>query len=1328
MNPFFRPTHRNYLMLSFLLFLCSACATSFVVNSEANDGDTNLADGLCETTNGDCTLRAAIQQANANPNADVITFAENVSVIQTSNLPHLTSSNIAIKGGGKVTLDGGQGGCGVQGFHTALYINNSSYNVISGLTIINYSTGIRVEGSSADARYNIIGINPNVNDPPEAQRNVIGGACSGVWIYGANAYNNTVAGNYIGTDISGSSPNPNMNGIVVSSGAHDNLIGATTAIAEMALDTTDMISYWPLDESSGPALDAHGNNDLADNNTVGSASGLVNGARDLERSNEEFFSIADNASLSTGDIDYSISAWIKLESLPSTSGNMPIVSKDNGGTSREFLLRVNATNLVRFNVYDGADLEGGVSASSFGPLSTGVWYHIVAYHSATNNEVGISVNGVADSAATSGAPADTAAAFRIGRQASNYFDGLIDEVGFWKRALSPAEMSGLYGSGAGVGYSQPSLAGNLVSGNSSAGIMFSHDATNNHLTGNLIGTNASGSAALGNGVGIQLDNAAGGNIIGIGPAGNGSGNLISGNLGTGISIQTNNNVVAGNLIGTTASGQTALGNQGRGISIYFGTGNRIGTNGDGVADGLERNIISANGLESFEAGVALAGNNNVVAGNYIGTDISGTEALGNYDGVTIGGSGNRVGTDGNGAGDLLEANLISGNLDTGVNIQASSNKIAGNLIGTDGSGMAALGNGYTGLYIASYGQNNIIGTDGNGQGDTAEKNVISGNGFAAANTAGLDISGSSNVVAGNFIGTNMDGSAALGNAYYGMIISGNGNRIGTNGNGVSDVAERNVISGSGNSALMISGSNNWLAGNYIGTDAAGTAAIPNGWSSDFSAAAIRLHAQASSNIIGTNGNGTGDAAERNVISGNTHSAISISQQGTSNNVVAGNYIGVDASGGAVLANIGLGVEIHLGAGNNRIGTDGNGVGDAAEANVIGGNAVDGVMIIVSSSNQVAGNFIGTNQNGAALGNGRYGVNIDGSNTGVTTANVVGGSLQKANVIAFNNWSGVKVSSVHATSNPILYNSIHSNGANGEVGINLQPGDQLYGLTPNDAGDGDIGGNDLMNFPELSVALAVNNSVTITGEMVDGLPNATFKIQFFSVPQCDQYTGHGEGKTYLGETSQTTNGSGDVGFLVNLAVAVTPGEFISSTATNNNNTSEFSACVEITAGQTLQGESPDSEPGLIIIPNRNINCRTYCTAASDIADTLFEGVQYKPLSWDPLSGFFAFDGPFAGQRCYAPPVSGGTPFMSLYAFGGEISLDQVSSDLVPTFTCPFFPTATPTINPDEGVSASATPTRAPECSDGIDNDGDGRIDYDPTGGGDRECTSPEDDES
>src|SRR5947208_794696 len=132
------------------------------------------------------------------------------------------------------------------------------------------------------------------------------------------------------------------------------------------------------------------------------------------------------------------------------------------------------------------------------------------------------------------------------------------------------------------------------------------------------------------------------------------------------------NVVAGNLIGTDVTGMVsavsdppARFNSGvSGVSMLDGPSfNRIGTNGDGVSDAAERNVISG----GFEDGViTLHADFNVIAGNYIGTNKTGTGALPNRVGVSLWGPNDRLGTNGDGVNDEAERNVISGNLEYGV--------------------------------------------------------------------------------------------------------------------------------------------------------------------------------------------------------------------------------------------------------------------------------------------------------------------------------------------------------------------------------------------------------------------------------------------------------------------------------------------------------------------------------------------------------------------------------------------------------------------------------------------------------------------------------------
>ena len=218
----------------------------------------------------------------------------------------------------------------------------------------------------------------------------------------------------------------------------------------------NLIAYWPLDEASGDALDAHGSNDLTDNNTVGAASGKVNGARDFEFANSEYFARADNADLSTGDIDWTFACWVNAESLVETWN--VIVRK---GTEWH-LYYVAGPNTFRFYV----DGSSNFVASS-GSLSTATWAFVVVWHDSVNNQIGISVNaGAADTNAHTTGMIDGLGPFELGGDSSQsfYWDGLIDEVGFWKRVLTSDERTELYNAGSGRDYAYVSGAGGGAGG------------------------------------------------------------------------------------------------------------------------------------------------------------------------------------------------------------------------------------------------------------------------------------------------------------------------------------------------------------------------------------------------------------------------------------------------------------------------------------------------------------------------------------------------------------------------------------------------------------------------------------------------------------------------------------------------------------------------------------------------------------------------------------------------------------------------------------------------------------------------------------------------
>jgi uncharacterized repeat protein (TIGR01451 family) len=384
-----------------------------------------------------------------------------------------------------------------------------------------------------------------------------------------------------------------------------------------------------------------------------------------------------------------------------------------------------------------------------------------------------------------------------------------------------------------------------------------------------------------------------------------------------------------------------------------------------------------------------------------------------------------------------------------------------------------------------------------------------------------------NIIEGNYIGTDVSGTADLGNSGIGVAASSStNNTIGGTAGGA-----RNVISGNNSHGITIGGSTGDLVqGNFIGTDANGTTALGN------SGDGVNVQTAANSpNTIG----GTA-AGARNVISGNNGSGIQLGGSSLTGHLVQGNFIGTDASGTADLGNSLYGVS--TGDAGITIG------GTAAGArNVISGNNSGGIAIVTTGINLVQGNFIGTDASGtAALGNSGDGVLISGSIFG----NTVGGTdVGTGNTIAFNGGNGVAVD-LGGGNNAILSNSIHSN-----IGLGIDLGTD--GVTANDACDLDAGANDLQNFPVL-----ISASTTIIEGTLNSRANFPFTIQFFSNTSCDP-SGNGEGQTFIGSMTVTTDASCNASFTFPTSLSL--GQVVTATATAGN-TSEFSQCQIVTSAQ------------------------------------------------------------------------------------------------------------------------------------------------------------------
>jgi hypothetical protein len=517
-----------------------------------------------------------------------------------------------------------------------------------------------------------------------------------------------------------------------------------------------------------------------------------------------------------------------------------------------------------------------------------------------------------------------------------------------------------------------------------------------------------------------------------------------------------------------------------------------------------------------------------VSNCFIGTDASGTLGLGNRDDGIFEDAQSNLATF------KVKNATISGNAGDGIEIDgqgANGGLIENSFIGTNAVGTVGLGNGLRGIDLGT----------GSG-GIQIRDNVISGN---AADGVFLQGGASGVSVQGNFIGTNPGGTAAIGNGFSGVaILDSSGNVVGG-----TEPGDGNVISGNHASGVVLdlpNAQHNQVLGNLIGTDASGRTAVPNLIDGVF------VLNGASNNVIG----GT-SALARNLISGNLGRGVEIDLPSTTGNQVQGNYIGTDVTGSLPLGNQDQGVLL----GN----TSGNVVGGTAagSGNVIAANLFNGIYIGDGGGNSVLGNLIGTDASGTlARGNALDGIIVVNS-----INNIIGGTVSgAANLVAFNRLAGVAIGidrSDPATGNAIRGNSIHDNHA---LGIDLGSD----GVTPNDPLDGDIGPNNLQNFPVLKTVVVQGGLTHIVG-VLNSAANTSFVIDFYASATPDP-SGFGQGQTYLGSALATTGSDGKTIFAVDLT-AVPLGEFVTATATDpGGNTSEFSRARGV-ARQSLTAELP-----------------------------------------------------------------------------------------------------------------------------------------------------------
>jgi len=417
------------------------------------------------------------------------------------------------------------------------------------------------------------------------------------------------------------------------------------------------------------------------------------------------------------------------------------------------------------------------------------------------------------------------------------------------------------------GYTQPGSSANTLANGDDAVLLI-------EISGNILGNN-------GDGIVIQ-------------PGGDGStirglvidGAGINGGWNAGINILSNSNVVEGCFVGTDPTGLIAHGNT-HGVILEFGvnaSSNRIG--GTTLA---ARNLISGNGNGIF----IQSGTGNLVQGNFIGTNATGTGALANNTAINVGSNNTLIG------GTTAAArNIVAGGSgSTGISVSAAGTQIQGNFIGTNATGTMPLGFS-SGISLNSSGTQvgGLTATPG-----TPPGNLISGSQTGVS----IQFNVINSVIQGNLIGTDASGTSALGNSLNGINVLGVSNVIGG-----TDVMARNVISGNtrgisiGNDNASIH--DNLVQGNFIGTDISGTQFLGN---SDDGVFVIDSINNTIGGLVATDGTPPG-----NLIAGNGGRGVG---------VVFGAFgvTGLAIEGNSIFSNGGLGIDL------NRDGVTPNDLGD-----------------------------------------------------------------------------------------------------------------------------------------------------------------------------------------------------------------------------------------------------------------------------------------------------------------------------------------------------------------------------------------------------------------
>jgi hypothetical protein len=757
---------------------------------------------------GPGSLRQAIQNFNDNSGTDHIVFADlgpSPKIAPVTPLPDIIEQG---------TIDGyTHPGASPN---TATFGNNAVIRVeLSGENLSGSAIGLRITGGDVTVRGLVI--------------NRFGGAAISI---GAPIGGNRIAGNFIGTDRTGLAAAGNLDGIdVVGIGA--NTIGGTTAADRNVIAGNSGLGILLV----GGASPEFNTFNKIQGNYIGvdktGLAALVNGGHAVGLAG-------------AGDTEVGAAGVLGRNVIAAAPGQDAI--RLEGDTTERTTIRSNFVGTDRtgtatlgdafsgVSVWGAEDTVIGGSTQADGNVIAGAAAHGILLLSGTpttvrGNRIGTNAAGTAALPNGHGVNVQGAGGDVIGGTAAgerNLISGNSDGVVVHADGVSvlgnrigtditgnaplPNSVDGVRAHGDDLQLGgHHAAARNVIAGHGRYGVLLSGvDGAN--VQANHVGIGADGVTAMGNGEGVRIENGAQSvDVGGLSPApGAPPGNVISGNLGSGVTIRQLSAVpprVNGNLIGTSAAGTAAVGNGDDGVAIRNGA--------QGVVIGaLSPNVISGNDMAGVY--ISASDDNAVVGGNHIGVNRAGAGAVPNGTGVDVAGgaSGNQIGAGGG------VPNVISGNRFEGVFIhgaETTGNAVALNRIGTRADGTAAVAN-HRGVVIAGGAQENTIG-DPLAFGFGSGRNTISGNA-----TDGVLITGGEtnrNLVRGNSIGTRLDGLTALPNG-VGVNITGGARQ---------NTVESSVISGNRTAGVRIADAatfGNRVLRSFVGTGANGAEAVPNG--------------------------------------------------------------------------------------------------------------------------------------------------------------------------------------------------------------------------------------------------------------------------------------------------------------------------------------------------------------------------------------------------------------------------------------------------------------------------------------------------------------------